>query len=426
MERRLKVVEELLEIVLNFLVVICIETAAQAVAGGRASMYILLVPAIAPFVFYAARKWVGSLILFLIVHAAVVCGLYYLAGYMTGGVLWQIGYVLIGICYSLHSVRIRVTKEEDGEGEIPPAMAAGVAIVAFFLCGMQDSDEGCSRILWICLIWLSGFLIRKYLSNYSSYVALNRNTAGTMPEERIFRNGAGMVGLYGALSLLLLCAGSKTSLVSWLSGTVKSGVRIVLRAFLYFLELLSGIFGTEAVGEGGGNEMLEMMEALEADAPPAWMQLLEKLLVAAVLVLAAVGVLFLVYLLIRFLIRGFYSRGKKEQRIEEKGYVEEEERLERKDGRSREYLPFIGKTPNKRVRRLFRKTVLGTVKSREWEEISSMTARQLAELSADAPREPWTELILLYERARYTEKEITMEDARRAGKLSRQILHTIK
>lgn len=426
MEHRLKGVEDLLEIVLNFLVVICVETVLDAMVGGQASIHVLVIPVTAPLVFYAARKWTGSLILFLALHAAVVFALFSLAGQMTGSALWQAGYVMTGIFYSVHSIRIRVTKREDGEGEIPPGLAAAVAVAAFFLCSIQKSDSGCSRILWISLIWLPGLLIRKYLGNYRRYVELNRDTAGTMPEDRIFQSGAVMVGLYSAISIFLLSIGSKTPLVPWLSEMVRRCVRFLLRAFSLLLELLAGMGSPDSAGDGAENGMIEMLEGLEDDVPPAWMRILEQILVAAVLILIVLAALFLVSLLIRFLIQGFYGREKTDARIEEKGYVEEEERLEGRRKRDGEQLPFIGGTPDKRVRRIFRRTVQESLKAPEWSEIKSMTARQLAKLPVGASEEAWTELVLLYEHARYTEKEVTAQEARRAGKLSRQILHTIK
>lgn len=426
MELRLKSVEDLLGIVLNFLAAVCVGTVLDAAAGNGTPLYLLIIPVAAPLICYASRKWVRHLLVFLALHGMMVMALVCLAGRMDGSVLWQVWYAVVGVFYAVSSIRIRVTREEDGEAEMSPALAAIIAAAAFFCCSMLDSAQGCSRILWIALLWIPGFLIRKYLNNYSRYVALNRGIAGTMPEERIFRSGVGMVGGYSALSLFLLAMGSKTSLIPWLSGRVREGIRIVLRALLHLLELLAGDAKQETLTGAGEQGSLEMLEGLGNDVPPAWMQLLEKLLVIAVLILIFAAFLFFLFLLIRFLIRGFYGREKKEERIEERGYVEEEKRLKGRERSEREHLPFIGGTPDKRVRRIFKRTVTEAAKSGEWSGLKPMTARQLAELAAGADRDSWEELVILYERARYAEEEITAEEARRAGKLSRQILHTIK
>lgn len=427
MGRRLEIPAELLEIMLNFLVVMCAVTALDAVAESRMPAWTLAVLAIAPVGFYAARRWCGSLILFLIIHGAVVYGLVLLAGWMTGNLLRQAEFGALGFCYAVYSVKMRVSQKENSEGQMPLALAAGVAFAAFALCSLKDYPEGCSRILWISLLWAPGMWLRNYLENYSRYMELNRNVAGTLPEERIFRSGAGMVALYSGVSLLVLSVGSRTALIPRLSELVRKCIFAVIRLILYVLEWLAGdeqpAVQQESAGDGG---MDQMLEALGSETPPIWMQVLEKILVAATLAAVLAALLFLLFLLVRFIIRGFYGREKIEQRIETPEYVEEEERLKGKGEQGRERLPFLGGTADQRVRRIFRRTVLEEAKSCEWNEISSMTARQLAQLDVGASPKLWEELVLLYERARYTKEEITTEDVRRAGKLSRQILHTIK
>ena len=164
------------------------------------------------------------------------------------------------------------------------------------------------------------------------------------------------------------------------------------------------------------NEMMFLSEPAEASI---WAKILEQVLIAAVMLLMLAGIVFLTAALIRFLIRGFYGREKKKQKIVSAGYMEEQERLDGGPRTRKKSLPVVGGPPQIRVRRIFRRTVLRTLPGQETLQLK--TAGELA-----GPSDQWEGLRKLYERARYSADRISREEAREADKLSRQILHSIK
>lgn len=429
MERRLKTTAQMLAILMNFMLVIGLETLADAAFGGfSAPIYALLIPLAAPLSFYAARRWCNNFFLFMAIHAAVIAALFYLAGFLPVPVLWRVVFTAVGIVYAVGSVRIRLIGREDGgEAQSPSFMAIAVTAL-FFGCSYLGSEAGCARLLWLALLWIPGHWIRDYLENFLYYMKMNRQAAGAMPEQRILRGGMISVAVYSGFCLAVLTLYSKTALVAGLSELVRAAGLWLLKLFLRLLLLFSGEPEEEAVVSAVEDTGNPGMFLPEAEAAPVWLQILDQVLVTAVTVLLIAGLVVLLILLIRSMIRSFYGREKEKRQIRQEGFVEEEERLEKTRNRESVRVPAIGGTPAQRVRRIFKKTVQEAwQQERNTAEMNAKTARELAELcsAAEEKGSEWEALTALYERARYTEETVTKEDVRAAGKLSR-LLHMIK
>lgn len=442
MEQGLKTIRDILDIVLNFLLVLCVEVVIGAVAGlDTIPVYLLCLPAAAPFLFYAARKWVGNLPLFLGIHAAVVGLLFYLGGFFPAPILWKIVYTAIGLIYAVYSIYVRVTPNRIVPGKKSVLGAAIVTIATFFFCDYVNSETGCVRVLWILFIWILGYLLEKYLENFLFYVSMNRKSAGVMPEKSIFQSGAAMVGAYSGICVLLLILCSRTPLLSRLSEMVRwIGIRI-LRLFFGFLSLFGRESGeTIQKAEEEVQQMEPMMEMGEIGEPSVLAEILNQVFITAASLAIIAGIVLFVVWLVRFLIRGFYGRKREKREIVREDFTEEEERLEIFKKQRTVKLPFIGGTPARRVRRIFKKTVLEVWQKEEEDNPAAICAKTARELTAGPQKrglmagmeegqekpEAWDKLVSLYERARYTAEELTREDVKEAGKLSRQILHTIK
>lgn len=483
MERSLKTTAEVLEILLNFTLVLGAETVADAAFGGlSAPMYGLFIPLAAPLLFYAARKHTKNLLLFLAVHAAVIAALNYAGGFLPVPLLWKTAFTAVGVVYAVMSLKIRLTCREDGEGEASVSFMAIAAIALFFGGSRLGGDAACARILWLALLWLPGHWIKDYLENFLNYMKMNRRAAGAMPEKRIFRGGVLLVAGYSGFCLAVLALYAKTALVARLSGLVRKAGLLLVRLLLRLLLLFHGSGEEEAAvtaAEGGADPMMFLPAAEEA---PLWMQILDKILVAAVTVLIIAGLIAAVVMLIRYVIQSFYGREKEKKEIRQEGFVEEEERLEKKkDGGSRR-VPKIGGTPVQRVRRCFKRAVQDALKQNggrdsapEWKRhgllsaagegtlgaagtaageksfgtagtalrenpfgtagtvtgegplgltadaCGTRTARELAKLCGSVcgqEKADWEALTALYETARYTQRAVTKEDVREAERLA--------
>lgn len=431
MEDWMKPISDILEMILNFLVIMCMETAADAAFGGfqaskEAPLYVLILPVFAPLIFYGTRRLVKKLIFFLAIHIVIIAALFYLAGLFPAALLWKITYLIVGILYAIHSARVRLTREGFDEGEIGPLFAGITAAVTFLFCSYVGRDICCARILWLALLWMPGYWIKDYLDNFLSYVKLNRRAAGAMPEKKILRGGMTMVGIYGGFSLILLAVCSQTPFVFWLSDMVRKAGYGLLRLFFGFLSKFAREpEGMTAVPENGGDRLQMMLEE-SIEEPSRFAQVLEQILVMIVTLLLIAGAVFLLVQAVRFIIRSFYGRKKEKRETKEEGFVEEEERLKEPERKQNGRLPIIGGTPAQRVRKIFKRTVLELSGEKETDCFAAKTARELAALCTEQNTAEWMALAALYERARYTQQTITRQEVKEAGKLSRQIMHTIK
>lgn len=459
MERKLETAVDLLEIVMNFMLFVGIETVADIALGGfSAPVYVLLIPLSAPLLFYLFRRAVNCLPLFLLLHIAVVAALFWLGGFCPTPLLWRISFTAVGVIYAVVSLRIRLTKKEDGEGENAAGFMGVAAVAAFFTCSYLGSEAGGARILWLVLAWLAGHWARSYLANFLGYMQMSQKAAGAMPEKRIFQGGIISVAVYGGFSLVVLTLCSRAALLDKLSVLVKRAGLFLLRVFVNFIALFGSETGQEAeempMQESLGAQMMMLPEAEEA---PWWMELLDKIVITALSVVAIAAFIMLIVMLIRLLIQNFYGRKREKREIRQEGYVEEEERLERKRSRPEQKIPAIGGTPGQRVRRIFKKTVqqimkeeaaapkgsgaansrllldMSEIRKMEAEEkegkktgagigaMHAKTARELAALCAErkgSSGEAWEDLCALYEKARYTQETVTREDVKEATRLA--------
>ena len=283
--------EDVLEIFLNFLTILCLETALDALVTGTATpVGWLCVPLGAALLFYLVRRAVGNLPLFLLLHAGVVWVLFF-AGSKAGPlpVLWQIAFVALGAVYALHSLKVRLTGRRDNEGEIPPSAAAVMAVCACFVCGYMGQEKGAQRIIGLCFLWLCGYFLKKYLGNFQRYVGMSRRGTGAMPEKNIFFAGMRLVLAYIAGSLFLLFLLTRTTLLPRIAQAVGMVVRHLLRLFFGLLIALIGegqAEGSAAQEQGSAPDFSGIFPYAK---PPVWLEVLEKILTAAVALAMAAG-----------------------------------------------------------------------------------------------------------------------------------------
>lgn len=423
MRRWIQYSEDFLEIILNFMVVLCLETAADASFGGMSvPVWKLALPVFLPFFFYALRKWAGKLLLFLILHLAAAALLFTTAGNTPFPLLWKIVFAVIGAAYSLHSVKVRVTGDDIAEGEMPAALAGCLAVASFFICSYMRENTGCERITWLTFVWLTLYLLKNYLGNFQAYIDMNKKTSGVMPEDGIFRAGIITAGGYSCLSVLLLILCAQTPLVGWLSEIAGKSGRLLLRLLFMLVTLFAG--GEGETGPVEEEEIAQMTGGPEASIPPAWLQVLDTIVRTAAAIALIAGIIALIVLFARYLIRNFYGRKKEAKEICGEGFLEEEERLGGIKKQREKKLPLIGGTVQQRVRKLFKKTVQEAYSGEPG--LHAMTAREIAGLEAEWMTEEWELFSDLYERARYAQGQLTWEDVKAAGKLSREIVHNIK
>ena len=481
MKQKLQRGTEWLELFLNYAVVFCMEIAVNALVGDRVPVGVWLVAALYPVCFYVFRAKLKHFWSFFLLHpAVVVLATLAVKSWLAGA----IGIAVLGVFYSLHSISLRVHHVIQ-EREFPLPAAAAVMIVAFFVCSYKQSQTGCMLVLGSFFVWLPGILLKRYAENYLSYVKLNAGSAGVIPEKNIFRTGIIVVVLYtvGCVALLIVC--SATPLVDKLTESAAWLGKTLLWVLAWLLVKLSGNtqeaekpMETESTQEMG----MDWGELGDTRAMPVWIEVIEQVIIWAVVAALIVAVIIGIVFLFRWMVKNFYQAGRGHEEILEAGVEEKTESIAYTEKRKRTPF-FIGTEPAAKIRRAYKKTIDGAFgrrsrrKGKETEEpvllypASSMTAQELTQWACDAggvrenateqqtpggaaasdsgiaqgygvagahsasdsdtardmeKRADWAQLTALYEQARYGSTEPEREQARAAVKLSGKILHMIK
>lgn len=480
-------------IIMNFMAVLCAQTAVfVAFAHMQETAYRSSVPVpglfrqvlvvAAPFAFWQIRERIDSLTAFFALHFLTAAALPFSLGENTAqrGIFFLFvgGYLAESFCIRFRkeedlpvredsSVRRIITgpaeeAEKDGASEkekrkekpaLPEAatgagavVPAGMAALSFLACAGMGADWACSRIWILSLAYILLFFASSYLRNLERFVRLNRPSNAHIPVREMLLQGGGMTAGFGITSVLLLGVGVNDAL----TGPLTEGLK---RAGLWLLRCLArAVTFLMSLSKGGERIKAETpmpaapMPGMEEIAPtPLWMVILEKIFALIFLAAFVLLLLWTLYRTVLWVIRRFYENTERGT-IKTDGTVEIREKLVRKkgEGMRKKGLPFLGGSPEERIRKCFIRTIRRTgrfripegeaagrafpgrrgpgireERDRAWEDFArGKTARQLGEASGLMHEETapaFLELAKLYEKARYG-RACTGEDAKRAAR----------
>lgn len=485
-------------IVMNFMAVLCAQTAVfvsfayvQETAYGKnfpiPGLFRQLCVVAAPFAFWQIRERIGHLSAFLGLHFLILAALPYVLGENAA----QRGILLVFVGgYLVESFCIRFRKEEElpvredssvrrpmagqeeetkeaerteqkkrAEKPVLPAAAsgagavvpAGMAALSYLACTGMGADWACSRIWVLSLVYLFLFLTASYLRNLERFIRLNRPSNAHIPVRRMLLQGGALAAGFGITSTLMLGMGANDVLTEPLTEALKKAGLWLLRCLAWIITFLMSL----VKGEEGIEAEAFIPAAQEPGMPeiaqtPLWLVVLERIFAMAFLLAAILFVLWVFYRMILWVIHRFYENTARS--VEEtEGAVEIREKLARqkREGMSGKNLPFLGGSPEERIRRSFIQTIRRTgrfrdpeeggpgrafpgyrglrareERNRAWEAFArGKTARQLGEdvgLTQGEAADIFFKLAELYEKARYG-KACTKEEAKRAGQAAAEL-----
>ncbi len=435
-EKRADRFMELLEIGMNFLVVLCVQTAlfaafrplGNALENGelfvRPSLWQEVWLAAAPVGFWLIRLYGRRFVLFVALHGAVWAA----AVLIPGRTLPQrIVFGLLAGAYLINSFYARFSRQEEGEGALGPVAAVLAGAGGFLACSAAGMEEGCARILNLALIYVFFFFLSTYLENLGQFVRSNRSSNSHIPVKRMLAQGGGLTAVCSIFVVALLGAGTNRPLMEKLTGAAKAFglwlVRVLLTAAGWLMSLFGGT-EQEAVEEAAAVPP-PSLGAAETAQQPAWLELLLQIMEILILAATAALLCWLLYRLVLAAVRRFYEGMDREEEAAGQA-VEIRERLRpKRERRRRGFLPALRPgTEDERIRRLFVKTVYASPRYRYpegagecrrgkniWladarkELVAGKTAPELAETLAvgeeEDRREAFRRLAALYGQARY-------------------------
>lgn len=451
---------ELMEILMNFLTVFCLETAlfsafvplnsaleGEAVAAGSgvflpAALPFQLLLAAVPVCFWLIRIFVSRFWLFSLLHVGVFLAAVF--GLGQNGVQRVLFGTFAGI-YLIVSFRNRLQEGREDEGLLGPAAALLAAAAAVLLCAYLGDGAACGRILNASLLYALLFFADTYLRNLDRFIQFNKSSNAHIPVRRMLLRGGSLTAVCSLGVVALLALGANQTFMDRAGELLKNVLLWVIRGVLRLIGFLLSLFGSEGEEQVAAAQEAAAAQFMQAEVQeqPLWLEILYQVIEYVILIGAAVLVIFLLYKAVTALARMFYE-GKTErtqdgQKTEE---IRETIRVEKKKRDRQEPVRIFARTPEEKIRRIFVRTVQKSERFRNpegrpggaWGKnpgkkdlwrmdareglVRAKTARELEFLFEDKDA-AFIELVRLYEKARYAQQETVSgrcspEDVKRA------------
>ena len=447
---------ELMEILMNFLTVFCLETAlfsafvplnsaleGETVAAGSgvflpAALPFQLLLAAVPVCFWLIRIFVSRFWLFSLLHVGVFLAAVF--GLGQNGVQRVLFGTFAGI-YLIVSFRNRLQEGREDEGLLGPAAALLAAAAAVLLCAYLGDGAACGRILNASLLYALLFFADTYLRNLDRFIQFNKSSNAHIPVRRMLLRGGSLTAVCSLGVVALLALGVNQTFMDRAGELLKNVLLWVIRGVLRLIGFLLSLFGSEGEEQVAAAQEAAAAQFMQAEVQeqPLWLEILYQVIEYVILIGAAVLVIFLLYKAVTALARMFYE-GKTErtqdgQKTEE---IRETIRVEKKKRNRQEPVRIFARTPEEKIRRIFVRTVQKSERFRNpegrpggtwgkkdlWRKdaseslVRAKTARELEFLFEDKDA-AFIELVRLYEKARYAQQETVSgrcspEDVKRA------------
>lgn len=413
------IIDELLVTQMNhwtlFPVAITVMGLMQQLTGAqKPDMLLWILCGLFPILFFIIREKTRHFVPFLTLHL-VTAGISFLLP--AQNTVSRVIAVLCGAGYLLHSVSLRLTQRSNGyDTGFPPVAAIVLSAAALFLQHYQGLDSWDFYYVTALILVLGIYFISYYLDKYLDFLTVNASSTGYLPEKEMFRSGMGMVFASTLGGVLVLFV---TANVEWLAA-ILAFLKNIVRQIIRFLVSL--------FPQGADEDFIPIVEentggsgiALPEPGESFWFW---DVLMALSTVAMLVFLLFLLYKgiirLILFLRNRFSQNRSRQTKQEALAVYDVREKCDtvrstrkRSDG----FFDFL--TPSQRVRRLYRRRVLSAkglfAVAEKNEHLEGYTAREWAAmLSAPGMAD-------IYEKARYTHREITSEDIRQMKEACRK------
>ena len=261
----------------------------------------------------------------------------------------------------------------------------------------------------IAFAYFIGFFLYYFTKRFLDFLRLNQNTASNIPIQDIFKNGIGLTALFAVCSTIILLMSMSYDWMKVIADKIWGVIWTILRYLLGGIETQPPMEELEEQIQGGtqtdGSGMSEVVPVLPLEG------LRDFILVLFIITIVIGFCLFAYY--IYFVIKdkeGAQKRQKKNEKLEENGDVREYCGVEKKN--QRKAGSFFFRTNREKIRRLYQKKISKRKKELIGEQGNQMLRYLTAKECCDKLAEQ--QLKLVYEKARYSEEEISAEDVRLA------------
>lgn len=404
--RILNLIRDILAEILNYMAVVTVWCAVNAIAGLEDNMLMMLGFLTIPILLYIFRCRVQGFFLFTILHIAVPVAVISIWGYdFTQKVV--LGIVATGLSVISYTVSIKNDEGENGAPAVPAPLAGGLMFLAMLAIAYMNPDRTVF-IPKLALLFAALYLPFMYLEQFIWFDYVNSKTIKNIPTQASLKTGAPIVCGLSLFYLVvsLICFNEK--LIAGIGAKIHSMIKAVL-AWIF------SHFKGEPLDESerlmpSSEPMAEMdFGFLEEEEPPSPLaELIEKIvIILALLIIVSFIIGSIVYLVIK-IYKKLHNRdtGKKIKISED--YEEIREKIKEKHTAKDEDKPALFGTYAQRIRRLYVKLVNKYPTLTDTPEL--YTAREFAGLFEREKQEAAYKFAEMYEKAKYSADECDKDD----------------
>lgn len=362
-----------------------------------------------PLCFYLLRKHLRNLGFIVLGHLTAVFVLIGLTqAFIQNG---RFVYLLFGIGYGVHSLHIRLSRNDMQDVGIFIPLAVGIFVLSSFFTRYLGYHSWDSYYIFALIFVLGLYFFQSYLDNYTGFLLLNESSAGHIPEKEMFASGSVLVLLFSAGSMVLLFLLSN---LEWLQGILHLLRTIFLEVLSFLIYLISFMMKDDLISllMQENPEIEDWQRQLETREPFLLWDILFGIMTVILLCLLLHGLFVVIKRFILFVKNRIYQETDSTVRMV--GYVSDvREKCASKGsekGLNLKKLSFWQAfQPRERIRNLYKKHILQAkpadgADNPAW---GLFTAREWG-LILEEPDMPD-----IYEKARYSEEVCTAEDVKR-------------
>lgn len=402
---RLVLVEDLIVTQMNYWVLFPVAVTILGVMGlDKPMMWIWVLCGLLPFFFFLCRRYTNAFWLFMLVHLAGVMLFVLLPVPNIVQKILLMAAVAAAVIYSFY---LRLASEERRDSPLYPVVAVGIVAATLLIQNSQGQQGWEVYYISVVIGYLAGYYVQFYIEQYFNFLIVNKSSNGNIPETEILHSGMGMTILYAAIGVLVLVV---TANIEWLAAIMVQIKRFLLWLLRFLFRNVSKEEAdiVEEVMQEQPRENLQQMFGETAETSTFW-DILEKITMVVIAVALVVFLVYLVWKVITFLIERFgRNAGVKTVNLEHGVDVREKCEIEKRKVRRKMFPAF--RTPAERIRRIYQKQVLVGKK----QLIGDLPEKHLEYMTAKECGDGLKQTILteIYEKARYSTEECTMEDVR--------------
>lgn len=370
------------------------QIASEKTMEENLKLLILYVPL---FLFAVIRRNCGSFVMLLLLHA-IISGIFLLFSgieekIVAGGcTLWM----------AAGSLHMRLQGEDMYE-ERPP-IATVILFLVSYLAAQQNNWQNLMQICcYEVFLFLILFAMYESLSGTTFFLESNKRTVD-LPEKQMKSIHRAMLGIFlfflTAGMLLMACLPVRS-----LTNGVLAALRLLLWSILKaILRLFSKDVPQMKIFEEHAETSLPLMEAGKTSALARFM---ERLLVTAVIALAAAAAIYFLIRMIYQMYQRFYEKNK--DTLDESEFIWKDSMAQKRaEKKKRKKEKQQGNNVNQRIRSIYKKSIYRRF-SNETDIPPAMSTTELEQYLAEKgtdqtePRSQTEQRIALYQKARYSQ-----------------------